>query len=59
MLPDQPIGWTLLQQRAKQARTPEELAAIIDEMNRLLRVEEDAAARLEGWGPETTRRRVA
>ncbi len=43
MLPDPPPGWTALQARAKRAKDPRELAAIIDEMNRLLTEYEKAA----------------
>ncbi|MFZ3264449.1 MAG: hypothetical protein WA172_10650 [Terriglobales bacterium] len=43
MLPDPPPGWTALQERAKQAKDPRQLAAIIDEMNRLLTEYEKAA----------------
>ena len=35
-LPDPPSGWIDLQERAKRAKNAEELAAIIDEMNKLL-----------------------
>ena len=31
-----PLGWLALQERAKQAKDPRALAAIIDEMNELL-----------------------
>jgi D-serine deaminase-like pyridoxal phosphate-dependent protein len=43
MLPDPPPGWTALQERAKQAKDPRQLAAIIDEMNKLLSEYEKAA----------------
>ena len=43
MAPKPPPGWTELQERAKQAKDPKELAAIIDEMNRLLTAYEKAA----------------
>jgi hypothetical protein len=43
MLPDPPPGWTALQERAKQVKDPRELAAIIDEMNKLLAEYEKAA----------------
>ena len=43
MLPDPPLGWIELQERAKRAKTPEELSAIINEMNQLLAKYEKAA----------------
>ena len=43
MLPDPPPGWTALQARAKRAKDLRQLAAIIDEMNRLLTEYEKAA----------------
>jgi hypothetical protein len=43
MLPNPPPGWTVLQEKAKQAKGPRELAAIIEEMNKLLGEYEKAA----------------
>jgi len=43
MFPDPPPGWHALQERAKRAENADELARIIDEMNRLLREYEKAA----------------
>ena len=43
MPPEPPPGWTELQERAKRAKDAKELAAIIDEMNRLLAEYEKAA----------------
>ena len=42
-LSDPPSGWIDLQARAKRAKNAEELAAIIDEMNKLLSEYEKAA----------------
>ena len=42
-VPDPPSGWIDLQERAKCAKNAEELAAIIDEMNKLLSEYEKAA----------------
>lgn len=38
-----PKGWQTLQERAQRERDPKKLAAIIDEMNRLLTEQEKAA----------------
>ena len=43
MLPNPPPGWLALQKRAKEAKDPRELAAMIEEMNELLRQYEKAA----------------
>jgi len=40
---DPPPGWTALQVKARDAKTPEELAATIGEMNKLLAAYEKAA----------------
>jgi hypothetical protein len=48
MLNDEPKGWKCLQERAQRERDPKRLAQIIDEMNQVLREQEDAAARDEG-----------
>ena len=42
-LPNPPPGWIDLQERAKRAKNPEELAAIIEQMNKLLSEYEKAA----------------
>lgn len=47
-LPGEPEGWRELQERARKARDPKELDAIITEMNRLLSECEKKAARGEG-----------
>jgi len=36
MLPDPPPGWAALQEAARRAKDPAELARIIDQMNKLL-----------------------
>jgi len=43
MLPDPPPGWAELQKKARRARDPKKLTAIIDEMNKLLSEYEHAA----------------
>ena len=43
MASDPPPGWTALQVKARDAKTPEELAATIGEMNKLLAAYEKAA----------------
>ena len=48
MLPDPPPGWSALQQRARQAKSAKELAALIDEMNLLLTECEKAARDADG-----------
>ncbi|MGC2448416.1 MAG: hypothetical protein WA477_12290 [Candidatus Sulfotelmatobacter sp.] len=50
MLLNSPPGWIALQERAKQAKDPRELAAIIDEMNKLLTEYEKAAGDGHGKG---------
>jgi hypothetical protein len=40
---EEPPGWRELQERARRERDPEKLAAIIDEMNRLLTMWEKQA----------------
>lgn len=54
-LPGEPEGWRKLQERARRARDPKELEAIIAEMNRLLRECEKKAA--AGEAPRPTSRR--
>jgi hypothetical protein len=39
-----PPGWSTLQEKARRATDPKELASIIDEMNRVLAACEKAAA---------------
>lgn len=51
-LPDPPTGWLDLQARAKSAKNAEELAAIIDEMNKLLSQYEKAAGDGHNKGPK-------
>jgi hypothetical protein len=54
-LPGEPEGWRELQERARRARDPKELEAIIAEMNRLLtECEKKAAA---GEAAQTTSQR--
>ena len=53
MLPDPPPGWIALQERAKRATTPADLAVAIDEMHRLLAEYEKTA----GDGESKSRRR--
>lgn len=54
-LPGEPEGWRELQERARSAKDPRELDAIIGEMNRLLtECEKKAAA---GEAPHPTPRR--
>jgi len=50
-LPDPPTGWIDLQERAKRAKTAEELSAIIDEMNKLLSEYEKTAGDGHDEGP--------
>lgn len=50
-LPGEPEGWRELQERARKARDPKELDAIIGEMNRLLSECEKRAVRGEGPRP--------
>jgi hypothetical protein len=42
---DEPEGWRRLWEKAQRERDPAKLAAIIDEMNKLLSEHEKAAAR--------------
>jgi len=44
---DEPEGWRRLWEKAQRERDPAKLAAIIDEMNKLLAEHEKAAARDE------------
>ena len=44
MSPEPPPGWSTLQEKARRASDPKELASIIDEMNRVLAACEKAAA---------------
>jgi hypothetical protein len=50
-LPGEPEGWRELQERARSARDPKELEAIIAEMNRLLSECEKKAAAGEAPDP--------
>jgi hypothetical protein len=64
MLAAPPSGWNLLQERARRAENPEELATIIDEMNRLLAEYEKSSGDLPGKKPRrqngrARRRRVS
>jgi hypothetical protein len=59
MLDDPPPGWTALQERAKQAKNARELAAIIDEMNRLLSEYEKAAGNGHSEGLRPARSRTS
>jgi hypothetical protein len=43
LLSEPPPGWITLQARARETKDPNELAAIIEEMNRLLAELEEAA----------------
>jgi 23S rRNA maturation mini-RNase III len=43
MSQDEPPGWRTLQEKAQRERDPKKLAALIDEMNRLLTEHEKAA----------------
>jgi hypothetical protein len=57
---DPPPGWTELQTRARDAKTPAELTAAIDEMNKLLTAYEKATG--DGHGvakPKKRRKRSA
>jgi hypothetical protein len=47
-LPGEPEGWRELQERARNARDPKQLDAIIADMNRLLSECEKKAPRREG-----------
>jgi len=54
-LPGEPEGWRKLQERARRARDPKELEAIIAEMNRLLSECEKKATADEAPRPTTRR----
>ncbi len=44
-VPGEPEGWRELQEKAQQETDPKKLAAIIDEMNKLLTEQEERARR--------------
>jgi len=53
---DEPEGWRKLWEKAQRERDPAKLAAIIDEMNKLLTEHEKAAARDEKPPVRSSRR---
>jgi len=53
MFPEAPPGWLILQQRAQQAKTTQELSRIIDEMNRLLSQYEAVSHRRQSDRPRS------
>ena len=55
--PEPPPGWIALQARAKQAKDPKELAALIEEMNQLLAEYEKAAGDEHKLGKRPARSR--
>jgi hypothetical protein len=55
-LPEEPEGWRILQERARNARDPRELEAVIAEINQLLTESERKASGGEGPPPGSRRR---
>lgn len=57
MVSDEPSGWRCLWEKAQRERDPEKLAALIDQMNRLLTAHEKAAAERERPTARSSRKR--